>query len=70
MGVTVAEDGAVGARSVGTCGGIGGMEDCFTEVEGRGVDLQGHAMAPSCLVIFSHREASTFHSSAISPFCC
>ena len=63
MGATETEYGGVGDRSVGICGGVGGMEDCFTEVEGRGMDLQGHAMAPS-------REASTFHSSAISTFCC
>ena len=43
MGVTGAEYGGVGVRSVGICGGLGGMEDCFKEVEGRWMDLQGHA---------------------------
>ena len=41
MGVTGAEDGGVCVRNVGICGDVGGMEDCFKEVEGRGMDLAG-----------------------------
>ena len=34
MGVTVADDGGVGVRSVGICGDVGRMEDCIREAEG------------------------------------
>ena len=28
------EDGGLSVRSVGICGGVGGMEDCIREVKG------------------------------------
>ena len=68
MGVTGAEDGGVGVRSVGICGVVGGMEDCFIEVEGRGMDLQGHAMVPSSLGSFGYKGGWHIPQFATSPF--